>query len=30
MEEIQDTLLLDASKMISISLKNTVMDFGNA
>lgn len=29
-EEIQETLLLDASKMISISLKNTVMDLGNA
>lgn len=30
MEEIQETLLLDALKMISISLKNTVMDLGKA
>lgn len=30
MEEIQETLLLDALKMTSISLKNTVMDLGKA
>lgn len=30
MEEIQDTWLGVASKMTSISLKNTVMDFGKA
>lgn len=30
MEEIQDTLLLEALKMTSISLKNTVIDLGKA
>lgn len=30
MEEIHETLLLDALKMTSISLKNTVMDLGKA